>query len=572
MEAKYKRPVRVKWANGLKHADGTFRPHLLPVDPTLHWANPPGGEMGRDMRPTFPSTPGPYTGPVPINTHLHGTVGVGDESDGYAEAWFLPDAVNIPAGYAEEGTWYDFFKIKALLKFQQHWGKGFAVFQYPNEQRASTLWYHDHVLGMTRLNVYAGPAGFYLLRGGPDDRNLKYNPPGPTLGIGEDPGTITEIPLAIQDRSFKTDGSLFYPNSRDYFGDVPPGGPFIPTTDVPPIWNPEFFGNTIVVNGQTWPFLTVEKRRYRFRVLNGCNSRFLILKFNDPRVKVWQIGNEGGFLPTPLNINNFPAPNTGVVLLGLAERADLIVDFTDIPANTSFRLLNIGPDEPFGGGIPDVDFVSADPDTTGQVMEFRVVAATSKDKTAPPQRLVLPRVEKLTGGTEKPLALLEEMSMFFDAPVAALLGTMSGGVPTAKMWASPVTENPKVGETQIWEFYNFTADAHPIHIHEVHFQVVNRQALTIDPATEAVAIPVSFAGQPTAPTPWENGSFKDTVIAYPGSVTRVRAKFDVPGLFVWHCHIVEHEDNEMMRPYFIGGNLVKLPYDVYIKIQGRTLF
>ncbi|MFY0542133.1 hypothetical protein [Nannocystis pusilla] len=150
-------------------ADGDYLPHLLPVDPTLHWANPPGGVSARDTRPGFSSTPARYTGPIPIVTHLHGAVGVGDESDGYAEAWFLPVADDIPAGYATEGTWYDFFAAKAEAKFGASWSPGSATFQYPNEERASTKWYHDHVLGLTRLNVYAGLAGFYLLRGGPDD-------------------------------------------------------------------------------------------------------------------------------------------------------------------------------------------------------------------------------------------------------------------------------------------------------------------------------------------------------------------------------------------------------------------
>ena len=164
IESRWNRPVRVKWINGLVDEDGGYLPHLLPVDPTLHWANPPGGTTGRDSRPQFESTPGPYTGPVPIVTHLHGAVGVGDESDGYAEAWYLPKANNIPVGYATEGTWYDFFKGKAAAGYGASWGPGFAIFQYPNNQREATLWYHDHTLGMTRLNVYAGPAGFYLLR------------------------------------------------------------------------------------------------------------------------------------------------------------------------------------------------------------------------------------------------------------------------------------------------------------------------------------------------------------------------------------------------------------------------
>jgi spore coat protein A len=148
---------------------------------------------------------------------------------------------------------------------------------------------------------------------------------------------------------------------------------------------------------------------------------------------------------------------------------------------------------------------------------------------------------------------------------------MSGGVPAHQMWMSPITENPKVGETQVWEFYNFTADAHPIHLHTVHFQVVDRQKLVLNDLGE-VAIPVISEGLPRAPEPWEDRSFKDTVIAYPGEVTRVRAKFESPGLYVWHCHIVEHEDKEMMRPYFIGGDLIKLPYKIYSTKLGKPIF
>ena len=178
IEAKYNKPVRIKWINELVDANGNYLPHLLPVDPTLHWANPPQGSDpaygsgAKDSRPTFMSTPGRYTGPVPIVTHVHGAVGVGDESDGYTEAWYLPAANNIPIGYATKGTWYNFFAGKAATKFGEIWGSGFATFQYPNPDRASTNWYHDHALGMTRLNVYAGPAGFYIIRGGPSDMVL----------------------------------------------------------------------------------------------------------------------------------------------------------------------------------------------------------------------------------------------------------------------------------------------------------------------------------------------------------------------------------------------------------------
>jgi spore coat protein A, manganese oxidase len=326
IEARAERPVRVKWINGLLDAAGNYVPHILPVDPTLHWANPPGGVAGRDSRPTFASTPGPYTGPVPIVTHLHGGHN-SEESDGYAEAWYLPAASNIPAGSATVGSFYDEFKAKFAAENGEVWDAGTAVFEYENEQAASTLWFHDHTLGMTRANVYAGPAGFYLIRGGPYDLPAGVLP-GPAPARGDPPGRrYYEIPLAIQDRSFNADGSLFYPGSREFFDGF--RGPCIPDSDVPPIWNPEVFGNTMLVNGKTWPFLEVEPRRYRFRLLNGCNGRFLILRL-DPELPFWQIGAEGGFLPAPVQLSG--------LLMGPAERADVIVDFAGLAGQT-VRLL-----------------------------------------------------------------------------------------------------------------------------------------------------------------------------------------------------------------------------------------
>jgi len=569
IETNYYLPVRIKWINDLKDSAGNCLPHLLPVDPTLHWANPPGGAAERDSRPTFTATPGRYTGPVPMVTHVHGAVGVGDESDGYAEAWYLPAASGIPNGYATRGTWYDFFANKAKNRFQATWGPGYAIFQYPRGNRASTKWYHDHTLGMTRLNVYAGPAGFYNVRGGPaGDQSVRDSRTGNTAVLpGPAPSaldpilpdrTYYEIPIAIQDRSFNADGSLFYPDTRAFFDGIGSTterpDPYLPNTDVPPIWNPEFFGNTIMVNGNTWPFLNVEQRRYRFRFLNGCQSRFLILDFSAmTNVEVWQIGNEGGLLAAPVNLT---AGNGNRLLMGPAERADLIVDFTLVPLGQHV-LRNVGPDEPFGGGAPVVDFEPADRDTTGQIMQFRVGPSFNADRSTPPQFLRLPAITPLPAATvTRPLALLEEVSQFFaDSPVEAGLGTVDGDPNTGarvwarRQWMDPVTENPVTGTTEIWEFYNATADAHPMHVHEVLFEVVNRQAIVVDEASKAVQVDASSL--PTPPEPWERG-FKDTVIAYPGQVTRIRARFATPGQYAWHCHIVEHEDNEMMRPYRIG--------------------
>lgn len=560
IEAQAGRPVRIKWINDLKDAAGNYLPHLLPVDPTLHWANPAGGRVGRDTRPTFTQTPDSYTGPVPTVPHVHGAVGVGDESDGYAEAWYLPAAKDIPAEYAKRGTWYNFFAVKALLKFGATWGPGFATFQYPNANRASTIWYHDHALGMTRLNVYAGPAGFYIIRGGPagdravlDTRNgLPAVLPGPAPKEGDkfpSNKTYYEIPIAIQDRAFNADGSLFYPDTREFFDGATalmPG--YLPNTDLSPIWNPEFFGNMIMVNGNTWPFQTVQQRRYRFRFLNGCQSRFLILNFaNIPGVEVWQIGNEGGFLAAPVNITAMG----NALPMGLAERADLIVDFTNVPVG-NYVLGNLGPDEPFGGGVPDLDFPVADPLSTGQILQFNVVPALAPDTTTPPMFLQLPAIAPLPAPVvTRPLALMEEMSTVWDGPAAAMLGTVDDmGMAMHKMWSEPITENPNVGDTEVWEFYNFTADAHPMHVHEVVFEVVDRQPIAFEEMMGHVQN-IQLAGPARPPEPWEMG-YKDTVTAYPGEVTRIRAQFLTPGQFVWHCHIVEHEDNEMMRPYRIG--------------------
>jgi FtsP/CotA-like multicopper oxidase with cupredoxin domain len=382
---------------------------------------------------------------------------------------------------------------------------------------------------MTRLNVYAGPAGFYLLRGGPgDDPSGRLPRPAPALG--DRPGTsYYEIPLAIQDRSFSEDGSLFYPDSREFFDGF--AGPYIPDSDIAPIWNPEFFGDAMLVNGRTWPFLEVEQRRYRFRILNGCNSRFLVLRL-DNDLAFWQIGSDGGFLPEPVQ-----AP---ALLMAPAERADVIVDFTGVPVGTEIVLRNLGPDEPFAGGEPDDDFDAADPATTGQVMRFHVVSSRARDTSQPPERLKLPHLAPLgAASVTRRLSLNEADSVVLPdvGPSEALLGDLAAdGSARPLKWADPPTEAPAVAATEVWELHNFTADAHPIHIHEVQFQVVDRQP---------------FGGSPRAPEQGESG-FKDTVIAYPGEITRVRATFGTPGLFVWHCHIVEHEDNEMMRPYFIG--------------------
>ena len=537
VETRTDQRVEVTWINQLVNDPDseapTFLPHLLPLDQTLHWANPPGP---RDTRGTSAS---PYTGPVPIVTHVHGAH-VADHSDGFPEAWYLPHASNIPDGYATQGTRYASARPGP---------PGAAVFQYTNDQRASTLWYHDHTLGMTRLNVYAGMAGFWLIR---DDVEDGLNLPGPAPKLADPPGTkYYEIPIVIQDRSFNTDGSLFYPNSRAFFDGYT--GPYIPTTPVSPIWNPEFFGNTIVVNGRTWPHLNVEPRKYRFRFLNGCNSRFIILKGDQP-LTFHQIGSGGGLLPgAPVALDQ--------LLMAPAERADVIVDFSGYSPGDEIILLNLGPDSPFGG-LPVDPADLADPATTGQVMQFKVVALAGADTSEIPA--ALPSIDPLTTSLPpRDLTLNEEMFEGADIPVAALLGTGADG-PLA--WSDAITETPVSGDTEIWRVLNLTEDSHPVHLHLVMFQVLDRIPFDAEAYHEAQAAyiaggkigpppdPIAFAtGPPVGPNSWESG-LKDTVIANPGEITRIIARFDLPGLYVWHCHILEHEDNEMMRPYRVLEN------------------
>ena len=573
IEAQRNQPVRVKWINNLKDASGNFLPHLLPVDQTLHWANPGqyqcmDGTMRTDCMPVGSNATEkaylqqPYTGPVPLVTHVHGAH-VGPESDGYPEAWYLPAAMDTPPGFATEGSNYDDYLGGSGRS------RGYAVFQYRNDQPPATLWYHDHALGMTRANVYAGPAGFYLLRDGLKDALLMLPGPAPLPGSALIPALdpnknayAHEIPIAIQDRSFKPDGSLFYPANRDYFEGLAPGTlafnnvKFSPFSDVAPVWNPEFFGNMLVTNGKTWPALSVENRRYRLRLLNGSQARFLILKLarttNPSDPSTWidlpgafkQIGGDQGFLSAPVV--------QSTLLMGPAERADVIVDFSGFNPGEKIILLNIGPDTPFGGGNPGEHFTTADPLSTGQVMLFNVVKRTGFDLSRIPAKLPAERntipatvTRRISLNEEESLTEIFEGALF--GPTAAKLGTVMGsgagamGMPM--MWSDEITENPALNATEIWEIYNFTMDAHPIHLHLVRFEVVGRTSLDGSPSAN---VPHNGGVEP-----WEAGG-KDTVIAYPGEITRVKATFDIPGLYVWHCHILEHEDNEMMRPYCVG--------------------
>ena len=509
-EAKRGIPVVVKWKNKIKE------PHFLAVDPTLHWANPNG--MPMDPPKPWPSFPPGFKNaqwPVPTVTHLHGGE-VQSDSDGHPEAWFTHDGKHGPAFVNDTYT-------------------------YPNTQEPATLWYHDHTLGMTRLNVYAGLAGFYLLR---DEKvsKKKFSEQRLDLPLGD-----YEIPLIIQDKMFNTDGSLLFINE----GTTPEENPY---------WSPGFFGDVIVVNGKAWPNLDVERRQYRFRILNGSNSRFYNLSFSNG-MKFTQIGSDGGLLKYPAELQS--------LLIAPGERADIVVDFSGIEPGTKIVLLNNAP-APYPFGAPP------DPETVGQIMQFTVPLDAAKP--------VKPK--------ELPKVLYYIPTLYADVPRRILTVNdiaASGGIPTmmllnGQLWTDNVTETPIVGATEDWYIVSLTAGSHPIHLHLIQFQIIGRHNFNVN-AYEGewsringplplkkppVAIPVEpfLIGEPIPPAENERG-WKDTVIVHPGQVTRIRVRFspqDVPeGLsqpgenyfsfdpasgvgYVWHCHLLDHEDNEMMRP------------------------
>ncbi len=496
IEVRKNQSIRVRWESHLPET------HLLPVDPTLH------GTMDSPAVRTV--------------VHLHGAQ-VGPESDGYPEAWFTRRFKEVGPAFTTE-TYY-----------------------YPNSQPATTLWYHDHALGITRLNLYAGLAGFYLIRDEVED-SFKL------------PQGRFEIPLLIQDRSFNQDGSLFYPDNRLFFDGFP--GPYVsePGAVIHPIWNPEFFANTILVNGKVWPFLRVEPRRYRLRIVNGSGSRFFNLKFNNG-LTFTQIGTDGGFLPAPVEV--------GEILLAPAERADVIVDFSSFRGQR-FLLINTAPDEPFGGLLPDPNNPDSPPppnaNTTGQVMQIRVdLPLSGSDRSEVPASFPFVRLSESDATNTRNVSLNENQLIAGseEFPISALLGTSSQGL----SWEEDITENPRSGSTEIWRIINTTEDTHPIHLHLVQFQILDRipfdvEAFLTDRPTPG-PIENYYTGAPIHPSPNEAGR-KDTVCANPREVTRIVAKFDLPSYvipparYVWHCHILEHEDNEMMRPYSVepGSSLL----------------
>ena len=481
--------VKVRFRNGLDPATDTYLPDV-PVDQTLDWADPLNGGNPANA---------PYTGPVPLAAHQHG----GDTeslSDGLPDAWST-------------------FDNRRGRMFQD-------VYNYDNTQEAAHLWYHDHAVGVTRLNVYMGLAGNYFLR----DANEA------ALQL---PAFPYEVPICIQDRTFLSTGELFYDA-------VDPANPLAPV----PTHLPENFGNVILVNGVAWPVMDVEPRKYRLRVLNGSDSR--VYDMTPSNGMPWvQIGSDLGLLNAPV------AQQTLSVAPG--ERCDAILDFTGMAGQTIVIRNNAKAPYPSGAAV--------DPKTTGQIMAFRV----SQPLSAIPDRPIPANLRPLLGPVPVLAAPVRtrKILLFEGTDTAARLQTMLGIVDATRptlngtlVYGDPITENPQVGDTEIWEFYNTTADAHPIHMHLVDFRILNRQKFsgTIAPKTNSDGssggvldeASIKLLGRARAPGAEEAGK-KDTAKMFPGEVTRVIANFKRPGEYVVHCHILSHEDHEMMRPYFVGA-------------------
>jgi spore coat protein A len=590
IEAMRSVPLNVLYLNEI---DESYDAVHLAVDQTLHWA------MGNHGT-------GTYTGEVPAVAHLHGGE-VPAWSDGGPDAWFTPGG--SMGGHAAETN----------------------VYYYPNSQEAATLWFHDHALGLTRLNVYAGLAGFYFLRdSGEDALHLpgwsgdgKVRELDPTTGTLGTP-YLPEIEIAIQDRMFDQNGQLYMPAGEE--GDAP-------NPDVHPYWVPEFVGDIMTVNGKTWPYLSVAPRKYRFRFLNGSNARFYELWLQDlstgslgPAFN--QIGTDGGLLDGPVTID----PSLGQkLLLAPGERADIIIDFGSVanpnPAlpHAVWTLRNSG-NAPYPKGEPPNGA------TMGRIMQFvvsgQMVGADNSaitGRTTPMEKLA-----DFAAGTpavpvqkRRQLTLNEVMGP--GGPLEVLVNNTNWSGASTRPYHDFVvdpsgnsntlySEVMKEGETEVWQIINMTADAHPIHLHLVQFQLLNRQKFNMHRysslykrAFRAAGLPgfeggwgppldyntgndpsgmhwTSFLGGnpdvtstlqgPANPAPPNERGWKDTFVMYPGEVTTVIARWaptDAPAStpasdlwfpfdpdgghgYVWHCHIIDHEDNEMMRPYTVIAN------------------
>jgi spore coat protein A len=553
-------PITVHWENKLP-----LTGHLLPVDTSLHFAD----------SSTHPLS----SGYVPIVTHLHG--GHNDSIfDGLPDQWFTQSG----GGNGPRGV-----------------GPGFvtSTVTYDNDQQAATLWYHDHALGITRLNVYAGLAGFYVLQ---DQNRLDL------VNDGVLPSGNYDLGMAIQDRAFTSDGQLYYPAYKNdplpgtdmTVGDVVPQKFYDTFGEDAPSVVPEFFGDTILVNGMAWPKLNLAAGDYEFRLLNGSDSRFYVLNVSDPNVPVYLVGTDGGLLDHAVAISDGDGTQESNEFLVLApgDRVELVFDFSKLDDGDTVNLLNVGPAfDPFQGISADGLLVggieAADAqDPVGNIMQFEVDTAIKPFDAKVQDGTVLvdpfvsltqdanhDDVADLAAGHVRKLGLFEGVDAY--DRVTPMLGKAEAGtVITDKMsdgdfgplsWDAPTTETPVLGSTEQWDLFNFTADSHPIHLHLPQFQILGKWHIDFldqddngipDDTTGDGLITYGTGSSPdyTVADIWigdkialrpEETGWQDTIEVDPHQMVAVVATFDKPGDYVWHCHILSHEDNEMMRPYTV---------------------
>lgn len=536
-------PITVRWNNELRKQNGKPLSHLLPVDDSLHWCySLPGYEHYSISK-----------NGVPITTHLHG--GHTDfQFDGNPEFFYSPDYEIVGPRWEQLG---------GLIK----------DFTYLNDQPAGTLWYHDHALGITRINVYAGLAGFYIVRDALDT-GTETNP----LAL---PAFPYEMGLAVQDRMFTNKGDLFYP--------AYPGDPFwedfitgegLADDEVPqPSVLAEFFGDHIVVNGKIWPKSDVEPRHYRLRLLNGSDSRFMVLRFR-VAVSADATNLDGASAPLPFNVIGgdqglaMSATETDQLIFEPGGRYDIVIDFSQVPFGSRIIVENLGGDSPFGGDFGD-DLADEDffPDRqTDRIMAFDV---TRPFDNSVADNFFADNISGIYGGNTNVVSNVRRVALFEGndeyGRLQPLLGTAEPTVSTSGeilngtiAWHSPTTENPALNATEEWEIYNATGDAHPIHLHLVHFEVQERREFTADVVEQPLhehngEVGIGFRlenielGAAVGDLPGYVENFpRDMVTALPGQMVRIKTTFDKPGRYAWHCHILSHEDHEMMRVLHVG--------------------
>ncbi len=529
---------------------------------------------------------GNYAGRSVVDTSLHwayglpGFEGVSIEKDG------TPIVVHVHGSHSDspyDGNPEFFFGPTGAASRGPQWVAKKYVYD-GSQQHAGMLWYHDHALGLTRLNVYAGLAGFFVIRDD-DDTGL----PGNSLGL---PAHPYEAAFAIQDRMFKDDGELFYPafpGDPAYADFITGGGAILPSNVFSgggPTALAEFFGDHMVVNGAIWPKMHVEPRNYRLRLLNGCDSRFLAMQLVEVppgatdfggavrQLNFTVVGSDQGLASSPTALDT--------LLIEPGSRYDIVVDFKGVTPGNRVVMKNIGGDAPFGGDIPGPQVFGE----TDRVMAFDVVLPLDTAVPDPsPAGIAFPfvlppptRVRKVAlfegrdefGRLQPLLGTAEPATDFAGAPVnwpetpqyvgAGLVGQMQGSI----AWHSPTTENPALGSTEEWEIYNATGDAHPVHLHLVKLKVIDRQEFSADVIEQPVVqhngalgtgfrlANIALGAMVPPPAEYVENAPKDMVTALPGQVTRIRATFDKPGRYVWHCHILSHEDHEMMRVLHVG--------------------